>query len=74
MNKQKIESIITDFVETSPENSLFKGNSEPAWMKPLVGFSAGDDPIYLKYKEGVGPFHFTPQEIFNLTFPDNPFL
>jgi epoxyqueuosine reductase len=35
-----------------------------------VGFSSGADPLYLDYKEYIGPFHFSPAEIFNLAFPD----
>jgi ferredoxin len=41
-----------------------------AWAAPLIGFSKGNDPLYLKFKEVVGPFHWTPLEIFQLTFPD----
>ena len=54
----------------SAENSLrFEGVLEPAWAEPLIGFSRGDDPLYLKFKEDIGPFYWTPQEIFAATFP-----
>ena len=54
----------------SSENSLrFEGAHEPAWAEPLVGFSRGDDPLYSKFKEGIGPFYWTPHEIFTATFP-----
>jgi ferredoxin len=54
----------------SSENSLrFEGVHEPAWAEPLIGFSRGDDPLYPKFKEDIGPFHWTPQEIFAATFP-----
>jgi epoxyqueuosine reductase QueG len=36
-----------------------------------LGFSKGDDPIYDKYKEVVGPFHWTPLEIFTKAFPES---
>jgi epoxyqueuosine reductase QueG len=32
----------------------------------------GDDPIFQLYKDRVGPFHWTPLEIFRLAFPDDP--
>ena len=35
-----------------------------------MGFSRGDDPLYDAYKEHVGPFHWTPWEIFTQTFPE----
>ncbi len=67
-----IEKVIMDLIRTSPENSLKNPANEPAWDEALVGFSSGADPLYLDYKAHVGPFHFTPAEIFNLTFPDAP--
>jgi epoxyqueuosine reductase len=55
----------------SGENSLCPdGVHEPAWEEPLVGFSRGDDPLYQKFKNDIGPFLWTPQEIFGATFPD----
>lgn len=67
-----IENIIQNFIENSPENSLKNEANEPAWEEALVGFCSGSDPIFESYKEHVGPFHFTPAEIFNLTFPESP--
>lgn len=69
-NKQWIEKIIRDFVETSPENSLKNASGEKAFDTPLIGFSSGGDPLYPDYKEVVGPFHWTPLEIFSATFPE----
>jgi ferredoxin len=74
MNANKIEKIIGQFIRSSPENSLKNQAREPAWDEALIGFSSGADPIYQSYKEHVGPFHFTPEEIFNETFPDSPAL
>jgi len=65
-----ITSLITDSVAKSPSNSIRNPENEKAWAEPLVGFSRGDDVIFQQYKEHVGPFHWTPLEIFNLTFPD----
>jgi epoxyqueuosine reductase len=72
MEKKDIEKIITDFIKTSPDNSLKMDPPEPAWEEVLIGYSAGDDPIFESYKEYVGESHFTPVEIFNLTYPDDP--
>src|SRR4030043_133464 len=55
----------------SKENDLhLDGGHEPAWAEPLVGFSCGGDPLYRKFKDDIGPFLWTPPEIFALTFPD----
>ncbi len=64
-----VESIIKDFINHSRENTLKNEANEKAWADPLVGFSRGDDPLYQAYKVHVGPFHRTPLEVFNLTFP-----
>ncbi len=61
--------VINDFVEQSPENTLKDQHNEKAFGNPLVGFSRGDDPLYQAYKAHVGPFHWTPHEIFTQTFP-----
>jgi epoxyqueuosine reductase len=69
-NSSWIENTILDFIKDSPENSLQNETNEKAWEDVLVGFSKGDDPLYTVFKEVVGPFHWTPLEIFTLTFPD----
>ena len=54
----------------SAENSFqFEGVLEPAWAEPLIGFSRGGDPLYQGFKDDIGPFYWTPQEIFAATFP-----
>jgi ferredoxin len=65
-----IEGIIKDFVNLSSENTLKNSANDKAWDNPLVGFSLGNDPLYQSYKEHVGPFHWTPLELFNMTFPE----
>lgn len=63
-----VEGVIRDFIN-SPENTLRNRENERAWADPLVGFSSGDDPLFEAYKQHVGPFHFTPSELFGRTFP-----
>jgi len=65
-----VEGIIREFINSSPENTLQNEDNEKAWNDPLVGFSRGDDPLYEDYKTHVGPFHWTPLEIFTQTFPE----
>lgn len=61
---------IREFVDRSPENQLQDAAREKAFDSPLVGFAAGDDPLFAAYKDHVGPFHWTPLEIFRQTFPE----
>ena len=63
-----IEKEIISFAQTSPFNTLQNKTNDKAFDTPLVGFSKGEDPIYETFKEVVGPFHWTPAEIFNRTF------
>jgi len=64
-----VEKIVLDFWATSPGNSLHNEPGEKAWDEPLFGYSRGDDPYYQKFKDEIGPFYWTPAEIFNRTFP-----
>ena len=63
-----IETSIREFVK-SQENSLGTQEHEPAWAEPIVGFSRGDDALYFQFKKDIGPFYWTPLEIFEKTFP-----
>ncbi|MFP4160010.1 MAG: epoxyqueuosine reductase [Desulfobacterales bacterium] len=67
---QWTKNLIEAFIETSPENTLADQSGEKAWDDFLVGFAAGADSIFLDYKDHVGDFHWTPEEIFNMTFPE----
>jgi epoxyqueuosine reductase len=64
-----IEGVVRDFLIRSPENTLANQAKDRAFEEAVVGFSRGDDPLYDAYKELVGPFHWTPLEIFARTFP-----
>ncbi len=55
----------------SGENTLNEETYEPAWARPLVGFSKGDDPLYLEIKHDIGPFYWTPQDAFTKAFPSS---
>lgn len=67
-----LEDFIKSFVAQSPENDLGLSMPEPAWDEPLVGFAVGDDPLWLECKSHIGDFFWTPQEAFNLTYPQSP--
>jgi len=63
-----VHTRIRDFC-AGPENSLGNAAAERAWAEPLIGFAAGDDPLWQAYKTHVGPEHWTPAEAFALAFP-----
>ena len=61
--KEFIEEAIVQFTKTNPANRLQEGRGK-YWDRPLVGFAAGNNPLFAEYKKIIGKFHFTPQEIF----------
>ncbi len=65
-----LNGLIREFVSNSPHNRFEGGFEETAFDDVLVGFARGSDPIFGSYKEFVGPDHWTPLEIFQLSFPD----
>jgi len=67
-----ITGLVDDFLTHSPLNNLHKDEKAPAWDEALVGFASGADPIFQEYKEYIGPFHWTPLEIYNQYHPENP--
>lgn len=70
---RQIAAAVEDFIATSEWNSLRNEESEKAWDPPLIGFSRGDDHLYEFFKEDIGDFYWTPQEIMSLTFPGQTF-
>jgi epoxyqueuosine reductase QueG len=53
---------IRRFVREEPGNR-FPGSDQPYFDQPLIGIVAADDPLFQQYKQIIGPFHRTPQEI-----------
>ena len=67
--QRRIKEIIDSFITSSPQNRLKMGCGLRIWDRPLIGFSAGDDPLYEFLKEDIGSFMWTPLEAFRLAFP-----
>jgi ferredoxin len=72
MTKETLQSLIEDFMADSPLNTMQTRNQAPAWDQILVGFASGSDPIWQQYKEYVGPFHWTPWEVFHQNCSQTP--
>jgi epoxyqueuosine reductase len=66
---REIVEMIRSFLLNPEENRLWLEPGERAWAEPLVGFSKGSDPLWLSLKESIGPFHWTPAEVFSQAFP-----
>jgi epoxyqueuosine reductase QueG len=55
---------IKDKIAAHPDSGMeYPFFDEPIFDEPLVGFVRGDDPIFSRLKEVIGPHHFSPWEI-----------
>jgi epoxyqueuosine reductase QueG len=53
---------ICHFVHNWPERHLPHGSNY--FDVPLIGVADGDDPIFLELQNVIGPFHWTPRQLF----------
>jgi ferredoxin len=58
-----IDGEIRRFVKEDPANRLECLDGSPIFQEPLVGFVAGDDPIFGRLKQVIGEFHMMPAEV-----------
>ena len=65
-----IRECVEDFVSRSPENTLGLDQREQVFNKPLVGFAAGTDSLWQVYRDHIGAFYLTPEDIFLASFPE----
>src|SRR6266511_2502312 len=57
-----IISEICRYVAECPANR-FEGSDDTFFEKPLIGFVACDDPLWLTFKHVIGDYHLTPDEM-----------
>jgi ferredoxin len=60
--KHWITEEIKRFVRKDSGNRLDRLDGSAIYEEPLVGFVAGNDPIFVQLKEVIGGFHLTPHE------------
>lgn len=60
--EQSIRAEIRRYVAESPANR-FSGSDAIFFDEPLIGFAAGDDPLWGHYKQVIGDHHLTPAEL-----------
>lgn len=58
---EELGAEIQRFVSTSPGNEMPDGGHY--FDEPLVGVAAGDNPLFIRFREAVGPFHWLPSEV-----------
>ncbi|AFA49973.1 hypothetical protein [Acetobacterium woodii] len=67
--KEMIKAEIFRFVSAN-ENNFSKEIQAPFFDEPLVQFASATDELFRQYKEIIAPEHLTPQEVFDIVYPD----
>jgi epoxyqueuosine reductase QueG len=60
---REIQDIIIGLQQSSNLNRLTKLNNGIIFEEPLVGVANGYDPLFMRYKQIIGDFHLTPEEV-----------
>jgi len=61
---------IRDFINDNEKNRRAELGEGVYFEEPLVGFASGTDPLFQEYKNIIGSFHLTPQEIIENALKD----
>ncbi len=64
---KKIQEIIESLQETSELNRLVDLDGRKIYDEPLVSIASGYDPLFQDYKNIIGDFHLTPEEVIRNT-------
>ena len=67
----QIVAQINKWMDNIENNAITPGSELPAFGQPIIGCARGDDPLFVFFKEDIGPeFYWTPEEAFKIAFPD----
>lgn len=69
--EETIISEIESFVSESSGNRKSKLDGTPYFDTPLVGFANASDRLFWEFKDIIGDFHLTPQEVLARSFPEH---
>ncbi|MGQ9647820.1 MAG: epoxyqueuosine reductase [Thermodesulfobacteriota bacterium] len=61
--ERALEQQVKSFIKENEKNRRTELGGGVYWEEPLVGFASGMDPLFQEYKNIIGFFHLTPQEI-----------
>lgn len=67
---ENIMSQVAEYLSSPANDNAMPAGPEPAYGQALVGLAAGNDPLWLTFKDAVHPEHWTPLEAFELAFAD----
>jgi ferredoxin len=65
-----VRECVEEFVARAPENTLGYETPERVFDRPLVGFAAGDDPLWEQFRGHIGDFYLTPVDLHRAAFAD----
>lgn len=62
-------ALLRNLYETGPGNTFDDASAGPMFDAPLIAVASADDPWFVRFKEVIGDFHWTPQEALALAAP-----
>ena len=68
---ESLTTFIRQVVATSSANRLAHVDGTPIFDAPLVGVADGDDPLFTKYKDIIGPHHLMPRDVLASDVPQH---
>ncbi|MBI9101220.1 MAG: hypothetical protein JEY99_02305 [Spirochaetales bacterium] len=63
LNKADIRTLLADNFERESVYLYNDPELGPLFDKPVMAVASADDPFFIKFKEIIGPFHWTPDEL-----------
>lgn len=67
-----LEIEIKHFVSNSPINRIPDNGQQVIFDEPLIGYSAGDDQLFIEYKSVIAHTHLTPREALAFSLDKTP--
>jgi len=67
-----LEKEIKEFAASSPLNRMPDAPEHSIFEMPLIGYAAGDDPLFETYKMVIAPTHLIPREALALALHKTP--
>jgi len=64
-----VKQAVSQLVVEAPENRLLDFGGQPIFDAPIVGVADGDDPLFERFREAVGPRHLLPRDILRRHVP-----
>ncbi|NQT59527.1 MAG: hypothetical protein HQ557_11155, partial [Bacteroidetes bacterium] len=70
VSRSEIVDTINTLLHKNNRRLFDNEENEPIWQKPFIRIASAKDPLFLRLKEIIGSFHWTPNEILQKRHPE----